>query len=1415
MSQFEYDLFLSHSSEDKPIIRKLAEKLQNDGVRVWLDEWIIQPGDSIPVAIKNGLERSHVVAICWSKDYSESEWGQFEANTFLFRDPNNRERRFVPVWLDNHEIEWSLKQYAYIDYRKQDTKEYERLRDHCQREEPLGTTAVRDVLQSEVFRDDNFVFSFGHTGAIRSVGFSRDNRQAISGSEDRTVRLWDAGTGKCLRVLEGHIECVNSVALSVDGELALSGSDDNTIRLWDVASGKCLRVLKGHMAGVNSVALSADGRHALSGSDDNTIRFWDAESGKCLRALEGHNGGVNSVAFSKDGKRALSGSDDKTVRFWDVMMGTCLRTLKGRKGRVFSVALSADGKHALTGYSDMKIRLWDLGTGKCLRVLEGHTASVNGVALLADGNQAISGSSDESVCLWDAQTGKSLRVLRGPNSKVLSVALSTDGKLALSGSFDKMVRLWNTGTGKCLRVFEGHTDRVLSVAWSADGKQAFTGSADATVRIWDTVTGKCFYMQGGHTGRVLSVALSVDAKQALSGSEDQTVRLWNTVTGKCLRVFEGHTAGVNCVIWSADCKQALSGSEDNTVRLWDAGTGNCLTVFEGHTARVWCVAWSADGKQALSGSEDSTVRLWDLWTGKCLRVLEGHTSGVWSVAWSTDGRQVLSGSEDNTVRLWDAGSGSGLRVLEGHTASVLSVAWSADGRQALSGSEDNTVRLWDSRTGNCLRVLEGHTDYVNRVEWSKDGKQVKSAADNGIWRTWNLAAVPALTTEYVSYTNAKVLMVGESGAGKTGLTIRLTTGKYQPTTSTDAHQTTRLALDHKEEWATRLQLPITGGNAEQEREIWLWDFAGQADYRLIHQIFMDETALAVLVFNPQSETIRNDIATWDTDISRAKRRPFRKILVAGRCDRGGLLIPKSDVHAIRLQRGFVDYIETSAETGAGCKDLHQRIIDSIDWTSIPHKSSPRLFKVLKEEIVRMRDAGLVLLRLDELKQQIEMSLPKESFTPEELKAVVGLLAGPGLIRELEFGDFVLLQPEWINRYAAAVARSIRDRVDDMGAIGEETILRGELNFGSMKRLPKAQEEIVLLAMRQTLVTHGICFAEKTDGGTQLIFPSLYKQEQPENPSHPPQMVTYRIEGSLKEIYSTLIAHLYYSKMVDNPQFWLFAADFETPGDGKRLGLKLTRKQEAAGEISIYFAPQIDINTKVTFLRYIHEHLKAKALKMDRTRHYVCDRCGKGAEPSSVQQRIVDKKKDIICSACEEYRIPFRDAIEERFESEEAKEEARKLELKSQVGLDNESKELTLVGEAMAMVGRAGQIFRPTPKSDHGVDGEIEFKNHRGEASGTKLYLQLKSGDSYLRERKTDGSVMFEVHNELWAENWQRLAYDVMLVIRTADGKVRWMNVTEYLKKHSTREKPVKQIVFEGVDFNEVALLEMRDKLLGR
>ena len=82
------------------MVRAVAERLRQDGLKVWFDEWVLKPGDSIPVKIEEGLEHSRVLVLCMSANAFGSDWAQLEASTFRFRDPLNKERRFIPLRLD-------------------------------------------------------------------------------------------------------------------------------------------------------------------------------------------------------------------------------------------------------------------------------------------------------------------------------------------------------------------------------------------------------------------------------------------------------------------------------------------------------------------------------------------------------------------------------------------------------------------------------------------------------------------------------------------------------------------------------------------------------------------------------------------------------------------------------------------------------------------------------------------------------------------------------------------------------------------------------------------------------------------------------------------------------------------------------------------------------------------------------------------------------------------------------------------------------------------------------------------------------------------------------------------------------------------------------------------------------------------
>ena len=124
-----FDVFLSHSNKDKAEVRKVAERLRKDGLRVWFDEWEIKIGDNIPAKIEEALEQSRVLVLCMSANAFGSDWAQLEAGTFRFRDPLNKELRFIPLRLDGAKIKGSLAQFLYVDWRG--TGAYEKLIEAC------------------------------------------------------------------------------------------------------------------------------------------------------------------------------------------------------------------------------------------------------------------------------------------------------------------------------------------------------------------------------------------------------------------------------------------------------------------------------------------------------------------------------------------------------------------------------------------------------------------------------------------------------------------------------------------------------------------------------------------------------------------------------------------------------------------------------------------------------------------------------------------------------------------------------------------------------------------------------------------------------------------------------------------------------------------------------------------------------------------------------------------------------------------------------------------------------------------------------------------------------------------------------------------------------------------------------------
>jgi WD40 repeat protein len=693
--------------------------------------------------------------------------------------------------------------------------------------------------------------------------------------------------------------------------------------------------------------------------------------------------------------------------------------------------------------------------------------------------------------------------------------------------------------------------------------------------------------------------------------------------------------------WSPDGTH-LAVAHGSRILVYSFGDGRSSPrlepVLESHRDVVRMLSWAVDGQTLASASRDGTVLVWNVATRQILAVLEEPSGTVEAVAFSSGGG-LLASRGKHGVRLWRTDGYELVATIPEECPLGLDIGSPTLAFDPLSGR----LATWTTLAGSGLRL------------WSIDEKQVLgSSADR----------LP-------QYVNAKVVLIGDSGVGKSGLALVLSGESFVPTESTHGRRV--WTFSHE-------QIEVAQGGHEVQEAL-LWDLAGQPGYRLVHQLHLSEVAVAVVVFDARSETDPlAGVRHWDRAVRQAQRlQPAvslagRKFLVAARADRGGPSISKKRIDALLTEYGFDAFFETSAKENWKVADLRQAISRSIPWDTLPRVSSTELFQAMKTFLVSEKESGRILARTSDLMARFmeakvsplpnEPSRTQDRLTPsdgrregtgadmlrrhagrdfnrtEPLKnafdTCIGRVESRGLIRKLSFGGLVLLQPELLDAYASGIVNSAKGEPDGLGSISEEVVLSAQFALPADERLRNQEEErLLLLATVEDLVRFEIALKEQASDGTYLVFPSQLTRERPELPEPSAATVVLEFEGPVSSVYSTLVVRLSHSGRFRKTELWRNSVEYEAVSGGK-CSIVMREAGEGRALLSLFFDEHASDETRHQFEKYITSHLDNRALPgtQKQRRTIVCPQCRTPITDFQAEQRRKRGHEVMNCNVCE-------------------------------------------------------------------------------------------------------------------------------------------------------------------------------------
>lgn len=618
----------------------------------------------------------------------------------------------------------------------------------------------------------------GHAGWITCVNHFPRSALLITGTRDRTLKIWDANTGEEKKSVTLVGEPPGLLSVSPDERLVAIAATQKTapVKILDLESERFVGNLLAQDI-ITALEFSPDGKTILTVENRGLVRVWDATDFKVLSSFKTSGHSAAAIVFDNESRPLMFyAALDRTIKRLVLGEGEAESFDRGHRETITILRVSPDGTRVLTCGRDRQAIVWDAATGQTISTFTVHLEQIIEVALNPVRELAASYDPKGGIKVWDYRTGVVFRTFAPRDADIQCMSFTPDGTRLMAGGRDMTLRIWDVHgrpvmPGLALAKIRPlkkqiKSDRKFKVMIDAATKAMRRGAfataysmlqdsrllagyersdaaLDLIVRMREhgTRTG----LRGGWNRRtletqsaVMDVRFSPTAINLLTAQADHTVRLWSARTGDCLKIFKGHTNLVTSVRFSGNNREAVSTSDDRTVRTWDLTTGKNVLVLKGHQDSVSSAACSADGAFLASGSWDGTAKIWHLPDGSLVKTLRAQDEKITSVEFVGAGAErLVSAGFAGVVRMWDATSGRVIRELKGHKDRITDLVVSPAGELMWTASADGTARLWNLNLGRQLKVLEVCEAGLRAVDLSPDGNFIATGGNDGVLRIWS------------------------------------------------------------------------------------------------------------------------------------------------------------------------------------------------------------------------------------------------------------------------------------------------------------------------------------------------------------------------------------------------------------------------------------------------------------------------------------------------------------------------------------------------------------------------------------------------------------------------------------------------------------------------------------------------------